>query len=117
MKLFKNKLLSYFAITASVLTLAGCSGEPSDGDVRKVITEDSDKVVAQLKESGYLPDNLVPTIHEVKKIGCAPAEGEAGYICDVESVVSTPVTGTVKAVEKYRFVKTDNGWVSLGKVE
>lgn len=117
MKSLKHKLLSRFALAISVFALVGCSGEPSDSDVERAITEATDQAMAQLKESGVLSDNLVVTIHAIKKIGCAPAEGEAGYICDIESHVSTPMTGEVKGIEKYRLVEKDGSWLALEKIE
>lgn len=51
--------------------LAGCSREPSAADIDNMMRADA----AGSK-------NVV--LHEVRKIGCAPAQGAPGYMCDVE---------------------------------
>lgn len=110
--------MSHLALTISVIALAGCSGgEPSSADVEKSIKAMTDEAVQELEKAGTMPQHLRPTIHAVKKLGCAAAQGEAGYICDVESEVSTPATGRLKAVEKYRLVENSDGWVSIGKAK
>lgn len=60
--------------------LAGCSREPSATDIEKMMRADA----AESK-------NVV--LHEVRKIGCAPAQGAPGYMCDVEldATVSQPM--------------------------
>lgn len=118
MQSLKNGFISHLALTISVIALAGCSGgEPSNTDVEKSIKAVTDEAVQELEKAGVMSQDLRPTIHGIKKLGCAAAQGEAGYICDVESDVSSPATGRIKAVEKYRLVKNSDGWVVIGKVE
>jgi hypothetical protein len=60
--------------------LAGCSREPSATDIEKMMRADA----AESK-------NVV--LHEVRKVGCAPAQGSPGYMCDVEvdATVTQPI--------------------------
>jgi hypothetical protein len=51
------------------------------------------------------------TLHAVKKIGCAPAQGDPGYNCDVEVDATLPLAGRTKNVTKIRFTKGSDGWV------
>ena len=84
--------------TLTVLALAACSGEPSNSDIENATKTLMKEASQELMKVGY--KKLVPTLHSVRKIGCAPAKNEAGYICDVEFDVSTPMTGRVKDIEK-----------------
>ncbi|MBX3615532.1 hypothetical protein [Nitrosomonas sp.] len=119
MQSMKMGFMSYVALAMSVIASQVVMAEnpPSNEDVEKSIKIKSDEAIQQLEKAGVMPQHLRPTIHGIKKLGCAAARGEAGYICDVESDVFTPATGRIKAVEKYRLVKKSDGWVSIGKVE
>jgi len=105
-------LIRSIATTITVLALAACSGEPSSIDIENSTKALMKETSQELMKAGY--KNLVPTMHSVRKIGCAPAKNEAGYICDVEFDVSSPMTGRVKDIEKRRFVKSDSGWIIVG---
>lgn len=119
MQSLKMGFMSHVALTISVIASQVVLAEnpPSNADVEKSIKAKSDEAVQQLEKAGVMPQYLRPTIHGIKKLGCAAAQGEAGYICDVESDVSTPITGRIKGIEKYRLVKSSDGWVVIGKVE
>jgi hypothetical protein len=87
------------------LTLAGCSGEPSSGDIEKVVKADVEKVNQQV------PESMKTEVHAVKKISCVEAKESAGYNCDVEIDVTAPLVGRNKSVGQIRMVKGSDGWV------
>lgn len=96
----------------AMLALAGCSGEPTGGDIEKAVKASAEATNQQLKQIGgdLLPASAQTQVHEVKKIGCAKAEGEAGFNCDVEVDMTAPLMGRSKQMQKLRFVKADDGW-------
>jgi hypothetical protein len=89
-----------------VLALAGCSGEPSSGDIEKVVKADVEKVNRQV------PESMKTEVHAVKKISCVEAKESAGYNCDVEIDVTAPMVGRNKSVGQIRMVKGSDGWVA-----
>lgn len=117
MQLFK--LIITLATATSIVALTGCSGAPSASEVEKAMRASVDEASAQmsqLKQGGVDMSSLIPTLHSVNLVGCAQAQGEAGYNCDVEFEISTQKTGKIQGVEKRRYVKGSNGWVDMGKV-
>ena len=89
-----------------VLALAGCSGEPSSGDIEKAVKADVEKVNQQV------PEPMKAEVHAVKKISCVEAKESAGYNCDVEIDVTAPMVGRNKSVGQIRMVKGSDGWVA-----
>jgi len=89
-----------------VVGLAGCSGEPSSGDIEKVVKADVEKV------NQVVPQSLKTEVHAVKKISCVEAKESAGYNCDVEMDVTAPMVGRNKSVGQIRMVKGSDGWVA-----
>ena len=89
-----------------VVGLAGCSGEPSSGDIEKVVKADVEKVNQQV------PESMKTEVHAVKKISCVEAKESAGYNCDVEIDVTAPMVGRNKSVGQIRMVKGSDGWVA-----
>ena len=89
-----------------VLALAGCSGEPSSGDIEKAVKADVEKVNQQV------PEPMKAEVHAVKKISCVEAKESAGYNCDVEIDVTAPMVGRNKSVGQSRMVKGSDGWVA-----
>lgn len=86
--------------------LAGCSREPSALEIEKTMRADATE-----------SKNVV--IHEVRKIGCAPAQGAPGYMCDIE--VDATVTQSMpfgpplqmprnKSIVKVRLFEDDGKW-------
>jgi hypothetical protein len=73
-------MLALILLIGITAVLSGCSREPSATDIEKMMRADA----AESK-------NVV--LHEVRKIGCAPAQGSPGYMCDVEvdATVSQPM--------------------------
>jgi hypothetical protein len=88
------------------LALAGCSGEPSSGDIEKVVKADVEKVNQQM------PEGMKTEVHAVKKVSCVEAQESAGYNCDVEIDVTVPMVGRNKSVGQIRMVKGSDGWVA-----
>jgi hypothetical protein len=89
-----------------VVGLAGCSGEPSSGDIEKVVKADVEKV------NQVVPQSMKTEVHAVKKISCVEAKESAGYNCDVEMDVTAPMVGRNKSVGQIRMVKGSDGWVA-----
>ena len=88
---------------ASVL-LAGCSAEPSEADMKKAFEAEFSQAKATV--------GLAPKFYGLKKLGCAKAESNPGYNCDVELDLEVFNTRAKNAV-KVRFVKGDDGWVPI----
>lgn len=100
---------------AGILALAACGGEPSEGDIKSVITKEMDaqgKAMSQFsgKQAADMAKGFMPEIKNVKKIGCKP-DGDKAYKCDVEMEV-TQMGATNKAITPIRFVKGSDGWVA-----
>lgn len=93
------------------LTLAGCSGEPSSGDIEKAVKADVEKVNQQMKDNPFTR-SMTTEVHAVKKISCVEAKESAGYNCDVEIDVTAPLVGRSKNVGQIRLVKGSDGWVA-----
>lgn len=102
------------AAAALLLTalLAGCSGEPSSGDVEQAVKASVEASNQQLNKLGgnLVPAGLKTEVHAVKKVGCAKAEGSAGFNCDVEVDATAPIVGRSKQLQQLRFVKGEEGW-------
>lgn len=89
--------------TSLMLALVGCSSEPSASDIEQTIRAASPKSTE---------------VHAVRKVGCAQAQGAAGYMCDVELDAteqrfnpfgkSIPVRN--KAILKLRFFQDEGKW-------
>lgn len=93
-----------------LLVLGGCSSEPSADDIEKALKANTEQAVQKAKSLGM--ENMFNiTLHAVKKLGCSPAQGEAGYNCDVEMDATLPLAGRTKNVAKVRLVKGSDGWV------
>lgn len=109
-----KKWISVLAGFGAVFLLSACSGgEPSESDIQAVIKAGYDKSAesARTMSGGVLPDGMLPQFFGAKKIGCAAAQGSAGYNCDIEIDASKPIIGRSQEMVKLRFVKSDNGWV------
>lgn len=107
-------------LVAVLLAAAGCSGEPSETDIRAAFEKDSVKNNASLNEAGKvmggagkaLTDMIGKTeIHAVKKIDCVAAQNAPGFVCDVELDITVPLTGRTRDMVQARLVKGPEGWV------
>lgn len=110
------------AVLAALLVLlaAGCSGEPSDADIRAALekniaanSESLNKTTRMFGGAGQFLTDMIgkAEIHSVKKIGCVAAKDAPGYVCDVELDMTVPLTGRKKDMTSARFVKGPDGWV------
>lgn len=110
------------AILAVSLFAVGCSGEPSEVDIRAAFEKDLAKTAQSLDEAGKMfggagkafTDSLGKTqLHAVKKIGCTEAKEAPGFVCDVEVDMTVPIAGRSKEMTTVRFVKGPDGWVMM----
>lgn len=108
------------ALLAVSLFAVGCSGEPSEVDIKAAFEKDMAKTAQTLDDAGKmfggvgkaLTDSLGKTqLHAVKKIGCTEAKDAPGFVCDVEVDMTVPLTGRSKEMTTVRFVKGPDGWV------
>lgn len=114
----KTLLAASFA--ALLLFTIGCSGEPSEADIRAAFERDIAESSESLNKTAQMfggagkafTDMLGQAeIHSVKKIGCVEATDAPGYVCDVEVDMTVPLTGRKKDMTQARFVKGPDGWV------
>jgi hypothetical protein len=107
-------------VVLAAFSLAGCSGEPSEADIKAAFEKDMAKTAQSLDDAGKmfggvgkaLTDSLGKTeLHAVKKIGCAEAKDAPGFVCDVEVDMTVPLAGRSKETATARFVKGPEGWV------
>ena len=118
-----NGVRALCVVAACVLGLAGCSGEPSEEEIVKLVKKGVDEGNAQAARmtrglSSIMggapamidPNSMKTELHSVKKIGCSAAQGESGYVCDLELDITVPLAGRNKQVIKWRFVKGSDGW-------
>ena len=107
-------------VVLAAFSLAGCSGEPSEADIKAAFEKDMAKTAQSLDDAGKmlggvgkaLTDSLGKMeLHAVKKIGCAEAKDAPGFVCDVEVDMTVPLAGRSKEMATARFVKGPEGWV------
>lgn len=119
----KKYLLVAGFILAAIFTLSGCSNEPSQEEIEKIVREETAKANAQMQNAfggaGKALNDMLGgafkaelTVHSVKKLGCEKAE-QGGYLCDVEVESDAPFIGRKKEVSAVRFVETDDGWAAV----
>lgn len=108
-----KKWAAILASSSAVFLLFACSSEPSESEIQAVIKAGYDRSAenARTMSGGVLPDSMLPQFFGAKKIGCAAAQGSAGYNCDIEIDASKPIVGRSQEMVKLRLVKGDNGWV------
>lgn len=87
--------------------LAGCSGEPSAGDVDKTVRTYMSESQAQMQKLTGSKSSL-GEIHDVKKLGCK-SDTDVSWRCDVEVDITQLGTRT-KGPASFRFVKGSEGW-------
>jgi hypothetical protein len=108
--------MKYVTLLA-VLALGGCSGQPSDSDLRSALER---AVTEQLKSLPKPTGNpafdrgmadaasrLKVEFVSVKKLSCKN-DGDKAYLCDVETVQKDSPRKNVRA---YRFIKDSDGWM------
>jgi len=97
------------------MTLTGCSGEPTEAELKKVLQSEMDGAneLAQTmlgKEAGA---EVATTIHALDKLSCKQSEvdGTQEYRCKVEMDITYPPAKRQKRKASIRMVKEDNGWM------
>lgn len=99
----------FAAVSLALLTVAvaGCSGEPSAGDIDKTVrTYMSESQVQMQKLTGS--KSSLGDIHNVKKLGCK-SDTDVSWRCDVE-LDMTQLGNRTKGPTSFRFVKGSDGW-------
>jgi hypothetical protein len=108
------------SLLAMLLIMAGCSGQPSEADIKAAFEKDMAKTAQSIDEAGKMFGGLGTSLtdslgkmelHAVKKIGCAEAKDAPGFVCDVEIDMTVPIAGRSKEMATARFVKGPEGWV------
>ncbi|MEQ1533030.1 MAG: hypothetical protein HOO97_00125 [Sideroxydans sp.] len=99
----KNNIAVVTTSLALLLLLTACSSEPSASDIDQTFRAEYEKSSKRTQ------------IHEIRKIGCAAAQGAVGYMCDVEIDISSPSpwNGQLnrnKTTVKLRFYKDEGKW-------
>ncbi len=84
--------------------LAGCGGEPSEGQIKETIEK---QVQRESAAAGAFSD-MLPKVSVSKKIGCK-GDGDNAYKCDVELLVTQGKSQNT-GVKQFRFVKASDGW-------
>ena len=104
------------ALVPVSLFIAGCSGEPSEADIRAVYEAEIARSNEQMINlGGEQAANLLgkSELHSITKLACKEADQTSGYNCDVEVDMSVPLLGRSTQMRTRRFVKSDNGWVVI----
>jgi hypothetical protein len=114
------KMMPIAALCILVLLAAGCSGAPSETDIKAAFEKDMAKTAQSIDEAGKmfggmgksLTDSLGKMeLHAVKKIGCTEAKDAPGFVCDVEIDMTVPIAGRSKEMATARFVNGPDGWI------
>ena len=97
------------------MALTGCSGEPTEAELKKVLQSEMDKAneLAQTmlgKEAGA---EVATTIHTLDKLSCksSEVEGKQEYRCKVAMDITYPPAKRQKRQASVRMVKEDNSWM------
>ncbi len=110
-----KSLLALILLAVSVM-LVGCSGEPSESDIRSALDKDVAQSAATMKAMTGSSNLFGKTeIHSVKKIRCKEANDSSGFYCDFEIDITAPMVGRQKDVGKALFVKAKDGWTAVSK--
>lgn len=109
------QISSTMALAATCFALSGCSGAPSESDIKsaveKQVKAEQDamgQIAGKMGEDMY--KSMIPEIKSVHKIGCKE-DGEKAYKCDIELEVSQGGK-TGKNAAALRFVKGSDGWIA-----
>lgn len=100
----------YIAVALVACTLAGCSGAPSDADMKNALQKNVDQTIGALLGNDKNAQDAKPKYDSVKGLGCK-SDGEKAYRCDVE-IEMTSMFGKQKSAQSIRFVKGSDGWIA-----
>lgn len=106
-----NHALRLTLASCAILVLAGCSNEPSDGDIKTALEAEFDGAKRQMKELGMtdeIAQSMMPEIHNVKVLDCEET-GEKAYLCNFEIDISMPMGERKTEVDRATFVKREDG--------
>ena len=99
------------------IALSGCSGEPSESDIKSAFSKEIDKANAFVdRASGgneamkTFSKSMKTELKEVKKLGCKEAQDASGYNCDVKVTAVAPLVGETTNTATARLIKGDDGW-------
>lgn len=105
------------ALLASVLLLAGCSGEPSARDMEKAVAKSIQDTLDQAKQFVHaLGGRNAPQVQDFggfdsfEKVSCNELQDNRGWNCEFR-FTATFNGQTETATERGRFFQTDKGWV------
>jgi hypothetical protein len=107
-------------LMGSVLLVACSGGEPSEKDIKQVITEEYGKV-NKLTQSMLGADakhgddtGKIVEVHSVRKIDCAKEDKKGMvYLCTVEVDATKPFVGRKKETTKVHLTKDNGKWKSV----
>ena len=111
----RNDFLSGLVIAVTTLSLTGCSGAPSSGDIKKAVIAQVDQANQQVKQLGAqlgsqsAGNAMLIKVNSVKKLDCTAEKDSSAYDCDVEIDI-TSAYGNSKKVSRARFIKASDGW-------
>ena len=103
------------AVSAGLL-VAGCSGEPTEAEIRQVYEDEIARTNEQMVNlGGEQAASMIgkSELHAISKLGCKEAENNSGYNCDVQVDMSVPFLGRSTQTRTQRFVRGDDGWVVI----
>ncbi|WP_438345901.1 hypothetical protein [Methylorubrum populi] len=110
--------LAVLPVAALGLTLAACSGEPSEAEMLQAVSRFTASVYQQQAAAlafvvgpsrGGVPQ--VPTITAFRKLGCEPATGGfSGHVCQFETTMNN---GKGQTRDRARFFKAADGSLAM----
>ncbi len=107
-------LFSGFTVVLLGAALSGCSGEPTEIDLKRALQAEMERTneLAQSMLGEEVGATVAITIHAIEKLNCGQSEvdGEQGYRCRVEMDITYPPDKRQKRRASIRMVKEDNGW-------
>ncbi len=110
----QKTLVTGFTIVVLGAALAGCSGEPTEADLKKALQSEMERAneLAQTMLGEEAGAAVATTIHALDKLNCKRSEvdGKQGYRCRVEMDITYPPAKRQKRKASIRMVKEDSGW-------
>lgn len=111
------RTLSLLGCLGSSLLLAGCSQEPSQADLTRLMEEQTASLntlttgLAGLSSMNL--EGLEIKLNELKKLGCKKLADPVttSYQCEASISITAPIAGKITSTESLTVSKTDNGWV------
>ncbi len=107
-------------LLAGVL-LTGCSGAPSQGDIKNAYQDEVDQANNLTRKFGG--EGFTIKVNDVKKIDCKPStHNKEHYICQVELDTTLPIVGHQHQTTTLTLTKGDTGngnkgWIILRGID